>query len=583
MDALSPANNEKHDNEIKHSRASKVKEKLTEKKDKATGKANPPGGYDATPLPDLQPGYTVKFTFHKALNLPVSDINTSSADPYIKATLTTDIPKRHKEDPELIHRTKTVHKSTEPVWDEKWVVAHVPASGFRLKCRIYDEDPSDHDDRLGNVTIEFSTIIRSWKDLDHTKFDVKKRAGSKRAYMLRGAASIFRSCTSITPILELSIEVLGKSEGLGGRVYTLGPTTWIRHFSPMIGRLTGTRVNKDERQDEDDPEDNNNEKDGKGTKKYDFQANEIQLQGPVPVQLYHRYVEFRPIIGRMFSSRGLSGWVLNKALHKQHSRVYRYDAATEYGNFEPFSEEATLQFLKLAHFSEGGRIFTYIITLDGMMRFTETGKEFGIDMLSKHTMHSDVATYIAFSGEFFVRRLSEPTVAAGPKLDQQAEVIESQATDGVAKESSPQLNARYQLIIDNDSGTYRPSKEMLPFLKDFLMRNFSGLKVTASHWEDEAHQKIKKAQLERKKKEGPGVQMVLNRSPSASSFSSSDESRLSGMGRSNAMGHRGKSNKEIAWDLMEKPGRIKDMAGIRGHRLCDEDEGQSSTQANGIS
>jgi hypothetical protein len=31
-----------------------------------------------------------------------------------------------------------------------------------------------------------------------------------------------------------------------------------------------------------------------------------------------------------------------------------------------------------------------VITLDGMFRFTETGKEFGIDMLSKHTMHSDV-------------------------------------------------------------------------------------------------------------------------------------------------------------------------------------------------
>jgi len=45
--------------------------------------------------------------------------------------------------------------------------------------------------------------------------------------------------------------------------------------------------------------------------------------------------------------------------------------------------------------------------LDGQLRFTETGKEFGIDLLSKHTMHSDVSQYIAFSGEFFIRKIGE--------------------------------------------------------------------------------------------------------------------------------------------------------------------------------
>ena len=59
----------------------------------------------------------------------------------------------------------------------------------------------------------------------------------------------------------------------------------------------------------------------------------------------------------------------------------------------------------MVHYDEGGRIFTYVLTLDGLLRFTETGKEFGIDLLSKHTMHSDVNIYIACSGEFFVRRL----------------------------------------------------------------------------------------------------------------------------------------------------------------------------------
>ncbi|GJC99023.1 C2 domain-containing protein [Colletotrichum higginsianum] len=144
----------------------------------------------------------------------------------------------------------------------------------------------------------------------------------------------------------------------------------------------------------------------------------MQLSGPVPPELYHRYVEFRPMIGLMFAKSGLRGRILNKALHKQHSRVYNFDSSTQYGVFKARSEEAALQFLKLVHFDEGGRIFTYVLTLDGVFRFTETGKEFSIDMLSKHTMHSDVETYIACSGEFFVRRLEKPDASDDPEPDQ---------------------------------------------------------------------------------------------------------------------------------------------------------------------
>lgn len=58
----------------------------------------------------------------------------------------------------------------------------------------------------------------------------------------------------------------------------------------------------------------------------------------------------------------------------------------------------TLQFLDMVHYDTGGRLFTYVITLDGMFRFTETGKEFGIDLLSKHTMHSDVQVSLTAVG-----------------------------------------------------------------------------------------------------------------------------------------------------------------------------------------
>ncbi len=120
-----------------------------------------------------------------------------------------------------------------------------------------------------------------------------------------------------------------------------------------------------------------------------FQANQFQLQGPVPPSLYHRFVEFKPFVKGMFSKEGLRGTILNKTLH-QHNKIYSYNPGIEHGTVEPRSEEASKQFLEMVHYDEGGRIFTYVITLDGLMRFTETGKEFGIDLLSKHTMHSDV-------------------------------------------------------------------------------------------------------------------------------------------------------------------------------------------------
>ena len=105
----------------------------------------------------------------------------------------------------------------------------------------------------------------------------------------------------------------------------------------------------------------------------------MQLSGPVPDELYHRYVEFKPFVAGMFTAHSLSGRILNRALHHQHARIYNHDRSTTYGVFPEPSIEMTKKFLEFAHYDQGGRIFTYVITLDGQWRFTETGKEFGIE------------------------------------------------------------------------------------------------------------------------------------------------------------------------------------------------------------
>ncbi len=251
----------------KHHVASDLKDKITGQAERLRDKTHPPGGYDETPIPHTdEPGYTVKFTFHSATNLPVADLGGSSSDPFIVATLSADLPSRHKEDPKMVHRTRTVHRSTEPVWEQEWVVANVPASGFHLKCRLYDEDSADHDDRLGNVTYEVAGIGPDWAGLDHARFDIKKRMGSKRAYVLKAASAVFTG-SGLTGTLVLSAQVLGQTDPPWGHMYTVGPTAWVRHFSPTIGRLTHTLVNKDEREDEHGGSDS---KDDKQTKKYEY-------------------------------------------------------------------------------------------------------------------------------------------------------------------------------------------------------------------------------------------------------------------------------------------------------------------------
>lgn len=302
----------------------------------------------------------------------------------------------------------------------------------------------------------------------------------------------------------------------------------------------------------------------------------------------------------MFSRQGFRGRLLNSMLHKQHRRIYNFDQSTEYGSFEPCSEEASIQFLRMAHFDDGGRLFTYVLTLDGLFRFTETGKEFGIDLLSKHSLHADVATYIACSGEFFIRReLHEEHDNSQPHLyhhhhsykeitdeedsrsfstksarrpmtstltkscqnfpkNHEADMAPTQLTTDGSTQSSDLIHSlrrkrlfshassrpetshsqyssalpspsHYHLFIDNDSGTYRPENSVLPNLREYLEHQFPGLRISTHNCDDEELKMLKHEQRDIKKARGARINMVLNRSPSASSFSSSDESRLDEM------------------------------------------------------
>ncbi|KAK1058434.1 hypothetical protein LTR74_013403 [Friedmanniomyces endolithicus] len=576
----------------------------------------PAGGFDATAIPERPPGYTLKLVIHRATNLPMADINTLSSDPYVHAQLYSDAPTRHKEDPPIRFRTPTIRRNTEPVWDEEWVVANVPSSGFQLKLRVYDEDPADKDDRLGNVHIYVDSVTDDWPGLKEQSYEMKARMASKRAYIIRMAAVCLRTTKHIRGNLFVSIENLGRTEhdGQNGRVYTVGPCRWIRHYDPMLGRMMGMKEADEDGDEpkqakEDTPKQQSSQshslpkgsKDEKKVKKYNFQANQMQLEGPVPLQLYHRYVEFKPFVKGMFTSSGIRGFILSKALHHQHNRVYSFDSQTVWGHYAQGAHgpdmEPTRRFLDLVHYDRGGKIFTYVLTLDALWRFTETGKEFGIDMLSKHTMHSDVSIYIAFSGEFFVRKLKHPRDPPPPDPSRKNDFDESNDHAGNENEEEEEADptsdpSQYELLIDNDSGTYRPNAHLLPLLKTYLSRSLPGLHIRTLDCgaDEEEMGKLKDAQRERKKKGGETI--VYTQGDSDSSVSSSEEEDLdrverdfggggvSGVGGVGGMGGGGGGGKAFARDqkLRQKARWRKTKGQYRGRGRVGAGEGDAGVE-----
>ena len=239
----------------------------------------------------------------------------------------------------------------------------------------------------------------------------------------------------------------------------------------------------------------------------------------------------------MFTRSGIKGRLLHRALHHQYATIYQYGRDTEWGVVESSGDDGNAgrafaeKFLRMTSFETQGRMFTYVITLDGEMRFTETGEEFVIELLSKHSMHADGAKEIAYSGEFFVRLMEEHEGDSGGRDDGGLKDVDE------PQDENPK---HYELVIDNDSGTYRPRKELLPTLEEFLAGddNFGGLgRVVTMDGFDETLKKWKEEREEAKrmvrgkgKKDGPSKMMQVRSDSSLSSAVSSIESRT-GTGR----------------------------------------------------
>lgn len=215
----------------------------------------------------------------------------------------------------------------------------------------------------------------------------------------------------------------------------------------------------------------------------------------------------------------------------------------------------------------------------------ETGEHLAIQFLSKHTMHSDVAIEVAYSGEFFVRPLrrrrgkdsevshgdaganpesetdqhhvhaQEPVAASGsappPPLQHEllADDPDRAASTGEHDRESDPHPAHYELVIDNDSGTYRPRSDLLPTLHAWLAapQNLGALgRVTCVDAFDERQKRWKEERA--KVKEGAGGKATARAKGvqvSAGSRTSSSVSGVSGDVGSGVEGGEGEGEEQV--------------------------------------
>lgn len=159
--------------------------------------------------------------------------------------------------------------------------------------------------------------------------------------------------------------------------------------------------------------------------------------------------------------QGATSAIVRQTIRNMHAELYKTGLQPSTKGYLRSGKD----FLALLQFGWCGgrpRVFTYAL-LPTHMYFSETGASFFQDFTSKHAMHANAALEVVFAGEFHIRH----------------------------------NNGKFQFVIDNNSGTFSPSKDSLPLLKKVLELNFPDLEVIVYDFKDENLKKSLQEMIEK--------------------------------------------------------------------------------------
>ncbi|KAF8316310.1 hypothetical protein DL93DRAFT_767519 [Clavulina sp. PMI_390] len=369
---------------------------------------------------------TIKFI--QASDLPRMDFEPGAlADPYFIANI----------DGKTSYVSTAQPNTLTPVWNETWNISNVP-SDAKLRVDVHDKDEgSIVDDYIGYFVTDLKegTNVETLKGLVHQD---KGKFG-----------------------LQISVTPSGNTEM---PPYSFnGPIRYSRHFSPTAGAITKVG----------NPDSSRSRSWStwkiavKGVEmlfgnehqhwNVNYKAAQTIFQGPlsftvrVPIQAGHRLLYGRTSsnsFGVLTNSEDFWGLFRAGPDRLPKDPLEREKMAAETWRIKP-------------------AVYTYVIGEDDMFRFSETGAAFFVDFASKHALHSCCAQTVRYSGEFHPR----PVYPDGSGWASFSEATQDK-------------DVEWEIVIDNNSGTYAPSKLLLPKLKALLEFNFPGLHVVVYDYQD---------------------------------------------------------------------------------------------------
>lgn len=217
-----------------------------------------------------------QITIHRATNVPISDPDVLSSDPYFLLTLLADpVGLWETKEQSVTFRTHTVRRTLNPTFDSEWIVSGIPSNGFTLRVELKDEDTRSADDKLGQATLHFPSSTYDTDDSDsdndlydpyrhhHTHHDDSWECYEKEFKIHRHRGSMKSKVSTFVSKLGtkdkadhrtrvwISVRNLGLVEDQGDkRLFTIGPRMYPSHgallprsdFSDVSQQIDGFNI-----------------------------------------------------------------------------------------------------------------------------------------------------------------------------------------------------------------------------------------------------------------------------------------------------------------------------------------------------